>query len=376
MTPMDVFTAVIALLAGGAVIYFFILPSATSPTHTAPQLFVEAPASTLPNLPISITVAASSATGKIIRVVSDEKEQTLTCNTDPCVFSVAFTYATPGTKSIVVQLDNLSASRSVEVTSVVSRCIDGTPGGSCAAPPLYCDRTQLVSNCTICGCDEGKQCISGTCQLSPLTFSITSFTASPALFSTVPATLNYSLQNTSAYSADGLFLLIVTSFDSGQKQIQEKAQQVEFSSVGASEIVSGNVRVLLSSSTKYIRLRLYDQPGTYPSSTLLAESMFVPVVVSVDTTPPQAPTSLHVSSAGNTTTLEWTASSSQDVDHYTVYRENFSNGGFTTYSNAGDTSTTSFVLPSPSQPLAYVVRAVDGAGNTSDPSPPVVVASP
>ncbi len=372
---MEVFTAAIAILVGGAMIYFFILPSAAPPASANPQLFVEAPASTLPNLPISVTVAASSARGKTIYIQSNEKEQTLLCNMDPCVFSIAFSYSTPGTQTITVRLDSLSTNRTIEVTPVLLRCIDGTPNGACGTPPLYCNHTQLVSNCSVCGCDEGKQCISDVCQNPPLSFSIAAFTAPSSLYSTAPATLTYSLQNTSAYSADGLFLLMVASFDSGKKQIQEKAQQVDLSTIASSESFSGNVRALLSSSTHYIRLRLYDQPESYPASTLLAESTLVPVTVNVDTTPPLPPTSVHVSGTANTTTLEWTASSSQDVDHYTIYQENFSNGGFTTYSIAGETPTTIFSLPASTGPLAYVVRAVDGAGNTSEPTSPLVVAS-
>ncbi len=373
MTPLEVLSAVIAILVGGAIIYFVILPSASQSTaNQPPALFVEVPATTLPNHPIAVTIAASSAKGKTIEVTSDGETRNLSCINDPCVFNLSYSYSTPGTKLISVQLDSLSAQRSVEVTTVTSRCIDGTPQGACATPPLYCDGLQLVSNCELCGCSDGKQCVSDVCVAPPLTFSILSFDVPSTVYTTAAATLSYTLQNTSTYPADKLFLLVVSSYDSSQKLLDEKPQQIQLSNLAPTETFSGTIRAVFSTNTKTVRLRMYDNPTAYPASTLLAESSTETVSVVTDTTPPLPPTNLHITGTGTSAQLEWTASSSSDVDHYAIYRENFSNGGFTTYSNAGEVTNTVFSLPSSPEALAYVVRAVDGAGNESDPSSPVV----
>lgn len=374
MTPLEIVSALIAILVGGAIIYFVILPSATSSAaDQPPRLFVEAPATTLPNHPISITIAASSSKGKIITITSDDETRDLSCLEDPCVFNLSYTYTSPGTKLISVKLESLSAQRSVEVTSVTSRCIDGTPKGECSTPPLYCDGLKLVSNCAVCGCSNGMQCVSDSCVAPPLTFAIIEFDAPSTAYTTAATTLSYSLQNTSSYPADGLFLLIVSSYDSSQKLIEEKPQQIQLSSLPPTETYSGTIRVLFSANTKTVRLRMYDAPSAYPASTLLAEANPETISVVTDTTPPLPPTNLHITGAGTSALLEWAASLSTDVDHYTVYRENFSNGGFTTYASAGEVSTTFFAIPSSPETLAYVVRAVDGAGNESDPSSPIVV---
>lgn len=372
MTPLEVLSALLAVLVGGAIIYFVILPSAAPSLEKPPQLFVEVPASTLPNHPVAVTIAASSSSGKIISVISEGESRNLSCVNDPCVFNLSYSYSTPGTKTISVQLGSLSAQRNVEVTLIVARCIDGTPVGECAVPPLYCDGLQLVSNCTRCGCSDGKQCISDTCVAPPLTFTITSFDVPSTVYTDAVTTISYTLQNTSTYPADELFLLMVSSYDSLQKLIEEKPLQIQLSSLAPTETFSGTIRAVFQANTKTVRLRMYDSPSTYPSSTLLAESNPETVSVVTDTIPPLPPTNPHITGTGTSALLEWTASPSADVDHYAVYRENFSNGGFTTYALAGEVTNTAFSIPSSSEPLAYLVRAVDGAGNESDPSSPVV----
>lgn len=373
MSPFDVLTILVALLAGGAVIYFFIIPSAVVETNQPAQLFLDAPSTTLPNQPVMLTIAASSAQGKILRVVSNEKEYSFTCDANPCIFSLALSFSTPGTQTITANVDQIILTKKVEVTPIVSRCIDGTSDGACSTPPLQCVKGQLQPNCNACGCSDGKQCISGTCTAPPLTFTISSFSAPTSLYTTVPGRFSYTLQNTSAYPADGLFLLVISAYDSSQTFISESAQQIQLENLAADETFSNTLLANLPASASTVLLRMYGTPSNYPASPLLAESSLLPVTVGVDTTPPATPTHLAASSSNGNTILTWSPSSSADVDHYTIYQENFSTGGFTTYSIAGETTETFFSLNAQPTPLAYVLRAVDGAGNTSEPSQPILV---
>lgn len=373
MTPQDVFTWLIAILACGAVVYFFILPSAKPSVLASPQLFVDASPTVLPNQPLQLTIAASSAIGKTIMVESEGNTRTLSCTQDPCIFSVSFSYANAGEKTISVTLDTLRAERKVAVTPIVSRCIDGTPEGECSTPPFQCENTQLISNCALCGCEEGKACVSDSCVVVPLSFAFISFTSPTNLYTLIPAELQYTIQNTSGYSADGLFLLVVSAYDASEKFIQEDAQQIQLSSLAPSDVFSGTIRAAFPSNTKFILLRLYSNSSTYPSASLLAESERVSVSVTTDTTPPLPPTHVNVSSMDGALILAWDKSPSSDVDHYRVYQQNFSSGAFTTYSIFGETTQLWTTLSSPSSPpLAYVVRSVDGAGNESEPTQPIL----
>jgi hypothetical protein len=373
MSPLDVLTILVAVLVGGAVIYFFILPSAVVETNQPAQLFLDAPASVLPNQPVMLTIAASSAQGKIIRVLSNDDEHTFTCDTDPCIFSLALSFSAPGTQTISANVDSIILTKKVEVTTIVSRCIDGTTEGACSTSPLQCVNGQLQSNCDQCGCVDGKQCISGTCSAPPLTFSVSSFSAPASLYTNIPGNFSYTIQNTSLYPADGLFLLVISAYDSSKTFIAENAQQIQLDNLAPTNTFSNTLRAGFSASTSFVLLRLYAEPKNYPSSPLLAESTFLSVTVLTDTTPPSPPANVTTSSSGDATILTWSPSSSSDVDHYTIYQENFSSGGFTTYSIAGETTETFFQLDAQLTPLAYVLRAVDGAGNTSEPTQPIVI---
>ena len=95
-------------------------------------------------------------------------------------------------------------------------------------------------------------------------------------------------------------------------------------------------------------------------------SALVLVSGAVDLTPPAAPTGLTVASDGpGTVSLTWTAT--PGAASYAVYRSLFTGGG---YARVGTTSATTFAdsgLPN-GVPQYYVVRALDSAGNESDPS--------
>ena len=85
-----------------------------------------------------------------------------------------------------------------------------------------------------------------------------------------------------------------------------------------------------------------------------------------DDVAPQAPSSLSGTVSDNTVDLDWTASSSPDVDHYNVYRDYTKidevAAGTTNYSNTGLTNEQSY---------EYVVTAVDEADNESSNSGPI-----
>ena len=376
MSPGDAATILIALIVTGAIAYFFVLPSLqTNASSASAELFVEAPSTTLPNQSINVTIAAKYAEGKTIQATSDGQAKTFSCATTPCIFSTTFSYAQPGEKTILVQLDSLTETRTINVTAVSKRCLDGTVDGTCSAPPFFCENAQLVSNCTRCGCPSGEECISNTCTKPPLTFSIPLVTIPENVYTTAVAAVNYSIQNTSSFDADGLFLLVAQSYSSSEQLLDERAQQIQLHDLAPGTIHTGTVSILFPLNTTSLRLRLYDNPSSYPSSTLLAESARENVRVTTDTTPPLPPTQLASSSSSGETLLTWAASPSSDVKKYIIFQENFSNGGFTTYSTAGETTSTQFSISSPSSPLAYVVRAVDGAGNQSEPTSPVVVSS-
>lgn len=376
MSPGEAATILVALIVTGAVAYFFVLPSLqTNTLSTTAELFVEAPSTTLPNQSINVTIAAKFAEGKTIYATSDDQTKTFSCAATPCIFSTTFSYAQPGEKTISVQLDSITETRTIAVTAVSKRCLDGTVEGTCSSPPFFCQNAQLAPNCTLCGCPSGEECISNTCTKPPLTFSIPLVTVPEAVYTTSAATLQYSIQNTSTFNADGLFLLVAQSYSSSEQLLDERAQQIQLHDLAPSGIHTGNVSILFPANTASVRLRLYDNPAAYPSSTLLSESSRTPVRVTTDTIPPLPPTQLSSTSSNGETLLTWTASPSTDVKKYIIFQENFSNGGFTTYSTAGETSSTQFSISPSASPLAYVVRAVDGAGNQSEPTSPVLVSS-
>lgn len=286
-----------------------------------------------------------------------------------------FFIRTTGKKTISIQLDSLAEKRTIDVTTVAKRCIDGTIEGTCSTPPLLCENAQLIPNCTRCGCPQGEECISNTCEKPALTFAISRVDAPETVYSTAAASVNYTIQNTSSFTADGLFLLIAQSYSSSDQLLDERAQQIQLHDVAPGASHTGIVSILFPLNTVRLRLRLYDAPASYPSSALLAESTSTSIRVTADTTPPLPPTQFTFTSSNGETLLTWTASPSADVQKYIVYQENFSNGGFTTYSVVGETPTAPFSISTNDTALAYVIRAVDGAGNQSEPTSPVVVSS-
>lgn len=376
MSPGDAATILVAVVVTGAIAYFFVLPSLqTSISVSAAELFVEAPSTTLPNQPVQVTIAAKFAQGKTIHALSEEQTLTFSCTTTPCIFSATFSYAQPGKKTISVQLDSLTQTRTIDVTPVAKRCIDGSIEGTCSTAPLLCENAQLIPNCTRCGCPQGEECISSVCVRPTLTFTIPRVEVPETVYTTSAAPVNFSIQNTSTYDADGLFLLIAQSYNTSGQLLDERAQQIQLHELKPTDTYSGSVSLLFPTNTTTLRLRLYDNPAAYPSSTLLAESASTSIRLTTDTTPPLPPTQLSSTSSAGETLLTWTASPSSDVQKYIIYQENFSNGGFTTYSTAGETTSTQFSISPPTTPLAYVVRAIDGAGNQSEPTSPVLVSS-
>jgi hypothetical protein len=181
----------------------------------------------------------------------------------------------------------------------------------------------------------------------------------------------YTIQNTSGYDASGLFLLIISSYDASETLLKEDAQQVQLDTLAPSSTYAGTFNEAFSSTAKFIRLKWYDQPASYPTSNLLGESLRHSITVTTDTTPPLPPSNVTISSTSGKTTLSWVKSPSTDVKTYRIYQQNFATGGFTTYSVLAEDDDSPYTFPSPTESLAYVIRAVDYAGNESEPTQPV-----
>jgi fibronectin type 3 domain-containing protein len=86
----------------------------------------------------------------------------------------------------------------------------------------------------------------------------------------------------------------------------------------------------------------------------------------VDLTPPAAPTGLTVSSDGpGSVSLSWTAA--PGAASYAVYRSLFTGGGYQRVAGTASTTFADSGLPNGTAQY-YIVRALDAAGNESDPS--------
>ncbi len=372
MTLYDFLVGMFALLACGAMIYFFILPSA-NPTNLAPSTVrVESLPTVFAQQPLQVTIAATSAKGKTIILEANGEVEQIPCDQDPCIFSRTYTFSAPGAQTIRATVDRLTYTHAITVSALVSRCIDGTIEGECSTPPLQCENAKLVSRCSVCGCDEGKICQNDSCVDAPFSFSFIEFSPQSTYFMQVAGDIPYVIQNTSGFSANGIFVMVLSAYDASEKILDEEAQQVQLTELSPAGVYSGKIRYVFPPLTKFVRLRFYDSASTYPNSTLLAESQRESISIAVDTTPPLPPLNVDISSVNGAFVLSWDASPSSDVAFYRIYQENFATGGFTTYSVLAETSALSYPLPAATQERAYVLRAVDGAFNESDPTSPIV----
>ncbi|MBM3281864.1 MAG: hypothetical protein FJY86_00800 [Candidatus Diapherotrites archaeon] len=371
MSIQDVLIGLIAILVCGSVAYFFILPSADYASQGEAKLYMDVLPTAFVKQPTIITITATSASGKMIAVASGEKKETLSCQQDPCYFSLTFTYAAPGTQTITARVDNILLEKKIEVTESVSRCLDGTTDGKCSTPPLHCEKSQLVSRCSQCGCPDQKICQNDSCVNPILAFSFISFDPPSTYYTGITRSASYTIQNTSGYEADGLFLLLISSYDATDNLLRESAQQVQLDALQPFETYAGTFDAAFPATAKFVRLKWYDQPDTYPSSTLLGESSRYSITVTTDTTPPLPPSQVAITSTGGNVTLSWNASPSNDVKTYRIYQQNFASGGFTTYSVLTEDNQSPYTFSETPESLAYVIRAVDYAGNESEPTQPV-----
>lgn len=103
-----------------------------------------------------------------------------------------------------------------------------------------------------------------------------------------------------------------------------------------------------------IRLTAIDRAGN--PATLVRQ-------VTLDTTPPPAPTGLVAQAAELVIRLAWTAPTVQDLSHFAVYRSTRPDAGYALLAERVDLETYADTSAVPGQPFYYVVRAVDRAGN-------------
>ncbi len=371
MSLQDVLIGLITILVCGAVIYYFILPSADTATQGDVQLYMDVLPTAFVQQPVIINVAATSAVGKMIAITSGDKQDTLTCQQDPCIFTLTYQYTAPGMQTIVARVDQHVLEKKIEITESIARCLDGTPEGMCASPPYFCEKSKLVSRCSQCDCPSEKVCQNDVCVNPSLAFSFISFEPPSAYYTGIARDAKYTIQNTSGYEASGLFLLTISSYDATDLLLAESAQQVQLDTVAPSNTYAGMFTAAFPANAKFIRLKWYDQPETYPASNLLGESVRYPIVVTTDTTPPAPPSNVSIISQGGSNTLSWNKSPSSDVKTYRIYQQNFASGGFTTYSVLAEDNESPYTFDETPESLAYVIRAVDYAGNESEPTPPV-----
>ncbi len=374
MSAMDAVVWVFALLVCAGVLYFIFTNEGATQTNALPSLELISPPSARANQPVTVSVLVHASIGSTVQVKTDTQTHQFTCQSDPCSFDATFLFTSPGKKTIDAQVGALNVSKTLDVTLNSAVCIDGTIEGECSsALPLRCMNATLVSDCSICGCPSSQLCTEGVCTNPPLSLSIASVSFPEKIYSTSVTPVSVTLTNNSESTITGLFLMIVDEY-TGTTKTTENAQQVQLQSWSSGTNQTVSTHIVFSSSTNRVHVRVYDSPSTYPQSTLLTQtSEPIFITVNVDTTPPAGVGELTYVQEGDVYSLEWTASPSVDVEKYIVYQENFASGAFTTYSTFGETTQTSFALPVSSSPLAYVVRAIDGAGNPSDPSQPVVV---
>lgn len=373
MSATDVAMALFAVVVGIGILYFiFTQPAATSSYVGPPTLTVEGLPTAYVGAAHSIMVRGSGLQGDIRLRVNGET-QTLPCFDVECRFTLSFTFMEEGIHIVHAESGYLAVDWAVDVKTKESICIDGTPEGLCSTPPLRCVGQSLVSDCSICGCEEGFSCHENQCEKNPLSFTL-NFGALPPFYTTASASVPLVVTNNSSSPVSGLFVGRIRWYDAGTTLLGESSQQFSLDEVGAGVLGTYTIAVLLPANAKWLSGQWFPAGSVYDDSTLLAEvSPIHSISVKEDTTPPLPPTGLNYSVSEGTLTLAWIPSASSDVVDYLIHQQNLATGGFTTYSTVGTASKSSYSLPLPPDGTAFVLTSRDGAGNESNPTSPLVV---
>lgn len=128
--------------------------------------------------------------------------------------------------------------------------------------------------------------------------------------------------------------------------------------VGTSSSPSYTDTGLTNGTPYYYVVTAFDTSGN--ESAYSSEAIGTPT----DTQPPAAPQNLTATAGDGQVTLNWTANTESDLDHYNVYRGTTNGGPYTLIVSQGGTSFTDTGLTNGTT-YYYVVTAVDTTGNES-----------
>lgn len=382
MNAKDWIFLLLAVLAGGAVVVYILIPAQPGLAPANPSLSLDVLSDAKINEPILVTLTGTHLKEKTIQFHDGEKIQPFSCTSDPCVFSFTLLFSTTGSRTLDARVETLlRVTQTIRVSSSQLVCLDGTVEGACVfnGKPLRCTNASLIPDCDACGCPAGQTCENHACIPAPITFSLLRLEAPAQAYTTASTSIQIGITPTAPVPVNGAYVFFLDEYNEAQSKINETPHTIQLTNASPQTQYAFSIEQTLDSKTRGLGGRWYTHGGTYDASALLAQTTHnTPILVSEDTTPPGAPTNLTFISSGedNQFRLTWDASPSGDVIAYQIYQQVTANGGFTAYDVLASTPHTQFNVPAPAADTAYVIRALDGAGNESPASNPIVVPAP
>ncbi len=375
MNAQDWLYFILALVVGGAILFYVVQPSSGKIGRDPVQIVLETAPTVRIGESITVRIVVTNAEGKIVYFHAGEQTHSFSCTVNPCEFRQSIPFFKEGAHSLEVRVDNIRASKTVNVFSYTALCGDSTKEGECSTTkPLECVKAVLVPNCEACGCPTGKVCQSRECTPIPHHFSIEDIRFPSTIYPGKDTPITIVWRNDSNYETEGLFVVFLDAYNGQKEKVKETPQQIQLQKTGPNQLTQHTLHTSFDTQIKYVGARLYASTTQFDSGTLVGETNeLAPLTIISDPTPPQPISNLAVVSTATGYQLTWTASPSSDVETYVVYQQNTATGGFTTYLVFGQTPFPPYDLPPSAQSLAYVVQAKDYAGNESSASQPVVV---
>ncbi|MFH0969852.1 MAG: hypothetical protein V1776_00090 [Candidatus Diapherotrites archaeon] len=379
MNAFDQAALLVALLAGGVVLYFIFQSPHTFSIIPTSTLIVEGPSSVFAGDSFSIHITATQAEGALLRVNSSP-EQTYNCTTSICTFSPVFLFdeEEAGKHTFLISAGTQTKEWTVHIVPKKSICIDSTVEGECSRTlPLRCVNQKLISDCGTCSCPQGEACLENICTKMQPIVSISLAPISTPAYTTSKTNITASILNEGNFSLTELYVIRLAWYDAGQKEIGYAFQQVSIDTLPEGKSSTHSFSIVLPKSAVLLRATFFPIGVVYDSTTQLGESNSISVLVQEDVSSPLPPEQLTYHALENGYLLTWNASPSPDVALYRVYQQTLATGGFTSYTTLLETSSTNseIVLPGIGD-WAYTIVALDYAGNASPATSPIVISSP
>lgn len=372
MNIREIFVWIIVVGAMAAAVYTIFTPELINPNQSKPTLSINAPQSVNFNQVFMVTVIGEELGGKTITLSDSAQTQTKECAGKKCVLSFQWILNETGSHTLRVSSENVSASKNIYTIFSKKVCLDGTEEGKCSNPPFLCENAMLVPNCSECGCPKGKVCSQNECIPPTYEFQFTQAEIKKPIYSSVPITVYFTLQNKTIYPVDDIFLAFLEIYDSQKKVIESIPQQFLFT-MEPNGFQSFTIQKTIQSpnSVSFAGIRITTADPERKEIAIL--ETLIPLTIITDTTPPLPPTNLTYQDTNGSIELNWNESVSTDVQTYTLYRDTLVTGGFTTFQELDQTPYPLYTLPYYSEAHTYVIRAKDQAGNMGEASQPIVV---